>query len=38
MPVNIKSSQVDALLAQLRQLTGRGATDIVRDALGACCA
>jgi len=33
MAVNIKNSSVDALLAQLRQLTGRGATDIVRDAL-----
>lgn len=33
MAVNIKSRQVDELLAQLRQLTGRGATEIVRDAL-----
>jgi len=33
MPVNIKSPRVDDLLAQLRQLTGRGATDIVREAL-----
>ena len=33
MPVSIKSSRVDELLAQLRQLTGRGATDIVREAL-----
>lgn len=33
MPVNIKSPRVDDLLAQLRQLTGRGATEIVREAL-----
>ncbi|MFM7312239.1 MAG: type II toxin-antitoxin system VapB family antitoxin [Cyanobium sp.] len=33
MPVNIKSSRVDELLNQLRQLTGRGATDIVREAI-----
>jgi hypothetical protein len=33
MAVNIKSARVDELLSQLRQLTGRGATDIVRDAL-----
>ncbi len=33
MAVSIKSPRVDALLEQLRQLTGRGATEIVRDAL-----
>lgn len=33
MAVNIKSARVDELLGQLRQLTGRGATEIVRDAL-----
>ena len=33
MPVSIKSPRVDALLEQLRRLTGRGATEIVRDAL-----
>lgn len=33
MAVNIKSPRVDALIAQLRQLTGRGATEIVREAL-----
>jgi len=33
MPVNIKSPQVDELLGQLKRLTGRGATEIVRDAL-----
>lgn len=35
MAVNIKSPRVDELIAQLRQLTGRGATDIVREALEA---
>jgi hypothetical protein len=33
MAVNIKSPRVDELIAQLRQLTGRGATEIVREAL-----
>ncbi|TVS01285.1 MAG: hypothetical protein EA413_14535 [Cyanobium sp. PLM2.Bin73] len=33
MAVSIKSPRVDALLEQLRQLTGRGATEIVREAL-----
>jgi hypothetical protein len=33
MAVSIKSPRVDALLEQLRQLTGRGVTEIVRDAL-----
>jgi hypothetical protein len=33
MAVNIKSPQVDGLIGQLRQITGRGATDIVREAL-----
>ena len=33
MAVSIKSPRVDALLEQLRQLTGRGSTEIVRDAL-----
>lgn len=33
MAVSIKSAHVDALLEQLRQLTGRGATEIVRKAL-----
>jgi hypothetical protein len=33
MAVNIKSPRVDALIAQLRDLTGRGATEIVREAL-----
>jgi hypothetical protein len=33
MAVNIKSQRVDALLAQLRQITGQGATEIVRTAL-----
>jgi hypothetical protein len=33
MAVNIKSARVDELLAQLRQLTGRGPTEIVREAL-----
>lgn len=33
MAVSIKSARVDALLEQLRQLTGRGATEIVREAL-----
>lgn len=33
MAVNIKSARVDELLGQLRQLTGRGATEIVRQAL-----
>ena len=33
MAVNIKSPQVDGLISQLRQITGRGATDIVREAL-----
>ncbi|MEB3275692.1 MAG: type II toxin-antitoxin system VapB family antitoxin [Cyanobacteriota bacterium] len=33
MAVNIKSPRVDALLAQLRQITGQGATEIVRQAL-----
>ena len=33
MAVNIKSARVDELLGQLRQLTGRGVTEIVRDAL-----
>ena len=31
--VNIKSPRVDELIGQLRQLTGRGATEIVREAL-----
>lgn len=35
MAVNIKSPRVDELIAQLRQLTGRGATEIVREALEA---
>lgn len=35
MAVNIKSLRVDELIAQLRQLTGRGATEIVREALEA---
>ena len=35
MAVNIKSPRVDELIAQLRQLTGRGATEIVREALKA---
>jgi len=33
MAVSIKSPRVDALLEQLRQLTGRGVTEIVGDAL-----
>lgn len=33
MAVNIKSPRVDELIGQLRQLTGRGATEIVREAL-----
>jgi hypothetical protein len=33
MAVNIKSPLVDGLIGQLRQITGRGATDIVREAL-----
>jgi hypothetical protein len=33
MAVSIKSPRVDALLEQLRQLTGRGSTEIVREAL-----
>ncbi|MCU0529047.1 MAG: type II toxin-antitoxin system VapB family antitoxin [Cyanobium sp. Prado107] len=33
MAVSIKSPRVDALLEQLRLLTGRGATEIVREAL-----
>ena len=33
MAVSIKSPRVDALLEQLRQLTARGSTEIVRDAL-----
>lgn len=33
MAVSIKSPRVDALLEQLRQLTGRGVTEIVREAL-----
>ncbi len=33
MAVNIKSPQVDGLIGQLRQITGQGATDIVREAL-----
>jgi len=33
MAVNIKSPRVDALLAQLRLITGQGATEIVRAAL-----
>jgi len=33
MAVNIKSPRVDELLAQLRQITGQGATEIVRQAL-----
>ena len=33
MAVSIKSARVDALLEQLRQLTGRGVTEIVGDAL-----
>ena len=33
MAVSIKSPRVDVLLEQLRQLTGRGSTEIVRDAL-----
>ena len=33
MAVSIKSTRVDALLEQLRQLTGRGVTEIVGDAL-----
>jgi hypothetical protein len=32
MAVNIKSPRVDELIGQLRQLTGRGATEIVREA------
>lgn len=35
MAVNIKSLRVDELIAQLRQLTGRGATEIVRESLEA---
>ena len=31
--VNIKSPLVDGLIGQLRQITGRGATDIVREPL-----
>jgi len=33
MAVNIKSPRVDELIGQLRKLTGRGATEIVREAL-----
>jgi hypothetical protein len=33
MAVNIKSPRVDALLVELRQMTGQGATEIVREAL-----
>ena len=33
MAVSIKSPRVDALLEQLRQLTGRGSLEIVRDGL-----
>ena len=33
MAVNIKSPLVDGLISKLRQITGRGATDIVREAL-----
>jgi len=33
MAVKIKSQRVDALLAQLRQITGQGVTEIVRTAL-----
>jgi hypothetical protein len=33
MAVNIESPRVDELIDQLRQLTGRGATEIVREAL-----
>lgn len=33
MAVNIKNARVDELLSQLRHLTGRGATEIVRQAL-----
>jgi hypothetical protein len=33
MAVNIESPRVDELIGQLRQLTGRGATEIVREAL-----
>ena len=33
MAVNIKSHRVEALLVELRQMTGQGATEIVREAL-----
>lgn len=33
MAVNIKNQRVDELLSQLRQITGQGSTEIVRDAL-----
>jgi len=33
MPVNLQSRRVDELLSQLRQLTGRGATELMREAL-----
>ena len=33
MAVNIKSPRVEALLVELRQMTGQGATEIVREAL-----
>lgn len=33
MAVNIKSPRVEALLGELRQMTGQGATEIVREAL-----
>jgi hypothetical protein len=33
MAVNIKSPRFDELIGELHQLTGRGATEIVREAL-----
>jgi hypothetical protein len=33
MAVNIKNQRVEELLSQLRQITGQGSTEIVREAL-----